>query len=213
MNTPVHFKQQLADELHARASALPTPRGHRTRVQLPRPRLTFALGAVTAAAAVAVAVPVALSGPSPSDAPAPHRAATSSSIDIVTATYTVKSVPNGTIAVRLMDAKGIPGLQDALRQAGVPAAVMAYSPSCTTTVDRDNTVDSQKVFPESADGRDTLIRLSAVPKGEHLLVTPTPTPNGGIGGLALSVVRHIPDCVPASDNGIGAGYVTPGTNP
>ncbi|MFI0978350.1 hypothetical protein ACH4SP_15300 [Streptomyces sp. NPDC021093] len=213
MNTPLHFKQQLADELHARANTLNASTGHRTRARAARPRLTFALGAVAAAAVVAVAVPVALSGPSAE--PAPHRTGSSSggSIDIVTANYTVKSVPDGTIAVKLMNRKGIPGLQAALREAGVPAVVMDFSASCRTKVDRDNSVDIQKVFPDGADGRDTLIRLSAVPKGEHLLFTPTPAPNGAIGGLEMSVVRQVPGCVPQSDNGIGAGYVAPGTNP
>ncbi|MEU8891457.1 hypothetical protein [Streptomyces sp. NPDC048442] len=222
MNTPLHFKQQLADELHVRATALSASGGHRTRVRALRPRLTLTLGAVAAAAAAAIAVPVGLSGTSA--APAPHRTDSgtgsgtvsgsgSESIDIVTVDYTVKSVPNGTIAVQLMSLKGVPGLQAALRKAGVPAVVMGYSASCHTKVDRDNRVDSEKVFPEGANGRDTLIRLSAVPKGEHLLFTPTMTPKGTVGGLSMSVVRQVPSCVPESENGIGSGYVAPGTNP
>lgn len=205
MNTPLHFKQQLADELNARATVLAAPTALRPRIRAPRRRLTFTLGAVAAAAAVAIAVPLA--------GGSHDTQAGSVSIDVATANYTVKSIPDGTIAVKLMNSKGIPGLQAALSQAGIPAAVMGFSTSCHAKVDHDNSVDIEKVFPHSADGHGELIRLSAVPKGEHLLITPTIAPNGAIGGLEMSVVREVPNCVPASDNGIGAGYVAPGTNP
>ena len=218
MNAPLHFKQQLADELHVRATTLAAPTGHRARALAPRRRLTFTLGAVAAAVAVAVAVPLAggthgrQAAAGPSAAPAGHGTG-SSSIDIVTTDYSVQSAPDGTIAVKLMNTKGIPGLQAALRQAGVPAAVMTFSPSCHATVATDESVDPQKVFPQSANGRITLIRLSAVPKGEHLLLEPTTAPNGLVGALQLSVVRTVPSCVPESQNEIGEGYVAPGSTP
>ena len=218
MNAPLHFKQQLADELNARATTLAAPTGHRVRTRAPRRRLTFTLGAVAAAVAVAVAVPLAggthdkQAAAGHSAAPAPHRTGIGS-IDIVTADYTVKSIPDGTVAVKLMNLKGIPGLQAALRHAGIPAAVMEFSASCHATVDTDESVDLQKVFPQAADGHDTLIRPSAVPKGEHLLFVEMMTPVGGLEPSQMSVVRQVPSCVPESQNEIGEGYVAPGTNP
>lgn len=64
--------------------------------------------------------------------------------------------------------------------------------------------------PSAPVSTDTLIRLGAVPAGEHLLCTPTLAPDGALGGLQMSVVRRVPSCVPESDSGIGAGYVAPG---
>ncbi len=205
-----------------RATTPADPTDRHSRPRSPRRRLAFTLGAVAAAVAAAVAVPLAggahgkQAAAAPSDATAAQRTASSSassSIDIVTTDYTVQSVPNGTIAVQLMNTKGIPGLQTALRQAGIPAAVMGFSASCHATVDTDGSIDPQKVSPPSANGRITLIRLSAVPKGEHLLFEPMTAANGKVGTLQLSVVRQVPSCVPESQNGIGEGYVAPGTNP
>jgi hypothetical protein len=221
VNAPLHFKQQLADELNARATvltALDSPSGHRTpvRTRPPRRRLALTLGAVAAAAAVAVAVPLAART---ATAPTPHRSAsTGTGLDIVTADYAVKTVPGGTIAVRVMSPKGIPGLQAALRKAGVPATVLGFSASCHTKVDFDNDIDPQQVFPQAPagsglDGHYALFRLSAVPQGEHLLFMATTAPDGHVGTLQIGVVRQVPGCVPESYNDIGAGYVAPGTNP
>lgn len=203
---------------NVRETAPADPSDPRSGARTPRRRLAFTLGAVAAVVAVAVAVPLGggthgkQAAADPSAAPAAHRTA-SSSLDIVTTDYTVQSVPDGTIAVKLMNVKGIPGLQAALRQAGVPAAVMGFSASCHATVDTDESVDPQQVFPPSANGRITLIRPSAVPKGEHLLFEPTTAPDGKVGMLQMSVVRQVPSCVPQSQNEIGEGYVAPGTNP
>ena len=223
MNAPLHFKQQLADELNARAITLAAAPGRRARTRAPQRRLTFTLGAVAAAVAVAVAVPLAggahdqHAAAGPSAAPASHGAG-SSSMDIVTADYVVKSVPGGTIAVEVMDTKGIAGLQAALRQAGIPAAVMGFSASCHATVLTDDSDAAWKAFPQPSrdsglNGHYTLIRPSAVPKGEHLLFEATIAPNGQVGTLQMSVVRQVPSCVPESQNEIGEGYVAPGTNP
>ncbi|MFC1416973.1 hypothetical protein [Streptacidiphilus cavernicola] len=225
MNAPLHFKQQLADELNARATVLASPAasaaqgGRPAPIRVPRRRLTLTLGAVAAAVAVAVTVPLTggthdkQAAAGSSAAPGPLRSGSGNGIDIVTADYVVKSVSDGTVAVKLMNLKGIPGLQAALRKAGIPAAVMEFSDTCHGTVDTDESVDPMKVFPPSADGHYTLIRLSAVPKGEHLLIMELMTPVGGLQPSQLSVVRTVPSCVPASYNDIGAGYVAPGTNP
>ena len=187
-----------------RATVPATATGRRS----PRRRLTLTLGAVAAALAVAVAVPLAdgshhaQAAADPVAVPAAHGNA-STGLNIVTTDYAVKSLPDGVISVRLMGAKGIPGLQSALSKAGVPATVLGYSASCHTKVAYDNNADIEKIFPQSADGHVELIKLSAVPKGEHLLISPTIAPNGKVGGLSLGVVRQVPSCVPASDNGIG----------
>ncbi|MFE7414105.1 hypothetical protein [Streptomyces laurentii] len=223
---PAHFKRQLAGELTARAATLAaldpqsargTTTGRRAPVLVRRPRLTLALGAAAAAVAVAVAVPLAGGTPgeqTPAGPPGGQK------IDIVTADYVVKSVPDGMIAVKVMSAKGVAGLQATLRKAGVPAVVTTFSASCTAKVPYDVGFDSSEVFPEPGedggrgiDGRYSLIRPSAVPEGDHLLFVPTLTGDGGIGTLSMSVVTEVPGCVPESDNGIGAGYVAPGTNP
>jgi hypothetical protein len=117
-----------------------------------------------------------------------------------------------------MTAKGIAGLQTVLRQAGIPAAVMGFSSDCHATVQTDEGVDILKVFPQplpdsGINGHYSLIRPSAVPKGEHLLFEATIAPNGEVGTLQMSVVRQVPSCVPESQNEIGEGYVAPGTNP
>jgi hypothetical protein len=225
VNAPLHFKQQLAEELRARAITLDAPSGHRVRTRAPRRRLAFTLGAVAAAVAVAVAVPLAdgthgkQAAAGPSAAPAPlHTGSSSNSIDIVTADYVVKSVPDGTIAVEVMDTKGIPGVQAALRQAGIPAAVMGFSASCHATLDIDDSAAAWKALPEpdpnsGLSGHYTLIRPSAVPKGEQLLFMATTAPDGKVDTLQIAVVRQVPGCVPESYNDIGEGYVAPGTNP
>ncbi|MCX5384507.1 hypothetical protein [Streptomyces sp. NBC_00083] len=221
MNAPVHFKQQLAQELTVRANALAPQSGLRVRGRVPRRRLTLSLGAVAAAVAVAVAVPL-LGGVQGEQAEgtsaAPSLQTKAGNLDIVTADYAVKSVPDGTVAVKVMSRRGIPGLQDALRQAGIPASVMTFSASCHTKVLYDGGVDSMKVFPQGTagsgiDGHYSLIKPNAVPAGDHLLFVPTTGAQGQIGTLQMSVVRQVPSCVPESDNGIGAGYVPPGTNP
>jgi hypothetical protein len=223
---PLHFKQQLADELHARATTLTELTGHHARARAPRRWQPLTLGAVAAALAVAVAVPLAATthnarpAADPSAAPtAPttHRTG-SDSLDIVTADYVVKSIPDGTIAVEVMNSKGIPGLQAALRQAGIPAAVMGFSASCHTTVLTDDSNAAWEALPQPSptsglNGHFALIKPSAVPKGEHLLFEATVAPNGQVGTLQISVVRQVPSCVPQSQDEIGEGYVAPGTNP
>ncbi|MEU7022120.1 hypothetical protein ABZ990_15850 [Streptomyces sp. NPDC046203] len=193
----------------------PTRTPRRSPRRSPRRRPVLVLGAVAAAAAAAVTL--SLTG-SPSGTPGPHGGG-SGNIDIATADYVVKSLPDGTVAVEVMNPRGIPGLQSALREAGIPAAVMTYSPSCRAKVRYDAGFDSSKVFPETRetgtgiDGHYSLIRPSAVPEGDHLLFVATTGPHGQVGSLSMSVVREVPACVPETDSGIGAGYVAPGTNP
>ena len=198
------------------APAAPTDRHSRTRS--PRRRLTFTLGAVAAAVAVAVAVPLAggshhkqaAAAPSAAPAASASHGTGNAGLDIATTDYTVKSIPGGTVAVEVMNTKGLAGLQAALRQAGIPAAVMGFSASCHDTVETDDSPAAWKAFPQpdpksGLSGRYTLIRPSAVPKGEHLLFEATTAPNGLVGELQMSVVRKVPSCVPESQNEIGGG--------
>ena len=213
MNAPLHFKQQLADELHARATTLAAPTGARAKVRAPRRRLTFTLGAVVAAAA-AVAVAVPLAGGTPGkQASANASTWNGSSLDIVTTDYSVKSTSDGTVAVTLVHPQGMAALDAALHKAGIPAAVMEFSTSCHAKVDYDNNIDPQKVFPQSANGRVALIQPSAIPKGEFVLIGEMMTPVGGLVPSSLSVVHQVPTCLSASYNDIGGGYVAPGTQP
>lgn len=136
-----------------------------------------------------------------------------SSINIATTDFSVKSAPGGTVAVTLNNPKGMSGLETALRQAGIPAAVLEFSASCHTKVDTDDSVDIEKVFPQSTNGRVALIRPSAIPAGDSVLFGEMMTPVGGLAPSLMSVVRQFPGCLPASDNPVGAGDVAAGTNP
>jgi hypothetical protein len=218
VTTPVHFKQQLADELAAHATSLSAPAGHRALVRLPRPRAALALGAVAAAAAVAVALPLTSgSHTAQQAAPAPHAtvstgSATSSAApspsapgtgrDIVNADYAVKFAPGGAVYVELFSPRGVPGLQADLRKAGIPAAVMTPSASCHAKIPTDHSGRSNvvKVAPPSRahrapdGGLDQLIQPSAIPKGDQLLFVAHFAPDE-VQGLAFMLVHEVPSCV------------------
>ena len=219
MNAPLHFKQQLVDELNAHATSLSAPAGHRALVRLgaPRRRMAFTVGAVAAAAAVAVAVPLvsgshstqqaapvphstASTGPVTSAAPTPQSTAGTSGLNIVNADFAVQSKPGGTVAVQLFSPKGVPGLQAALEKAGIPAVVMTPSAKCHATIQEDRSGRStvMKVLPPSGvrsgpGGIYHLIKPSAIPAGDHLLFVARF--GGPIQGLGVTLVRQVPSCV------------------
>jgi hypothetical protein len=60
-HVPAHFKEQLADELHAHPTVLPAPAGHGAllRPRTPGRRIALTLGVAATAAAAAVALPPA----------------------------------------------------------------------------------------------------------------------------------------------------------
>jgi hypothetical protein len=179
VNAPLHFKQQLADELNVRAvalSAAAAPAAHLAEERRPSPRrrLTFTAGAAAAAAA-AVAIVVAVSsgtqstqGGTQQAAPARQGAAggdasaastpqgtSGTGLDIVNADYAVNSAPGSTVSVALFTPRGVAGLQSDLRKAGVPAVVMAPSTSCHATIDHDRSGGSSaaKVMPPGSTHR------------------------------------------------------------
>jgi hypothetical protein len=216
VNTPVHFRQQLADELTARATSLSAPAGHSVLVRLRRPvrRMPLALGAAAAAvAAVAVAVPLtsgshsapraaASTGPAPSSAAPTAHGTASAGLDVVNADYAVKSAPGGTVSVQLFTPRGAAGLQADLRRAGIPAAVLTPSASCHATIreDRSGRSNVVKVMPPTGTRRGSdgaishLIDPSAIPEGDHLLFIAHFAP-GQAQGLGVALVREIPSCV------------------
>ncbi|MBM9506597.1 hypothetical protein [Actinacidiphila acididurans] len=201
MNAPVHFKQQLADELNARAASLSAPAGNRAplRLRAPRRRMALTIGAVAAAAAVAVALPLASGTHSTRQtAPTPPGAVSTGGLDIVNADYAVQSKPGGMVAIRLFDPKGVPGLQAALDKAGIPAVVLTPTASCHATVQRDlgDRGNVRKVVLHSKTGRDpALINPAAIPSGDTLLFTAYFNA-GRPGPIGYALVRQAPACVP-----------------
>ncbi|WP_328334081.1 hypothetical protein [Streptomyces sp. NBC_00455] len=207
MNTPAHFKQQLATELAARAASLPAPvqpavdRGHARRLGV------LAVGATAVAlATAAVLVPRAADSHAPqSTADAPHATPSRSpgtTLDIVNADYAVKSASHGWVSVQLFTSRGVPGLQADLRKAGVPAAVMTPSASCHATIDTDHSRRGNvvKAMPPTRSHRapdggiSQMINPGAIPQGEHLLFIARFAP-GQVQALSVQLVHTIPACV------------------
>ncbi|MCX4724256.1 hypothetical protein OG372_23140 [Streptomyces sp. NBC_01020] len=212
MNAPVHFKQQLADELNVRATALSAPAGHRTplRFRAPRRGLALTVGLAAAAAAVAVAVPM-VSGSNGAQQAAPASRSTENTpsthsvpntgLNIVNADYAVRSKPGGMVSVQLFNVKGIPGLQAALDKAGIPAKVLAPSASCHTTGHPGSTPHGSllKVMPQSGFHSNGVhdIKPSAIQPGDHLLFIAA-TESNPPGVLATRLVHQVPSCIPAN---------------
>ena len=216
MNAPVHFKQQLALELNARATALsasdPSGRPAVVRLRAPRRRrMSLTVGVAAAAVAVAVAVPLA-SGSSHStrrSAPTARGPVTAPGtpaadrLNIVTADYAVQAEAGGKVLVRLFDPKGVAGLRAALEKAGVPAAVMVPEASChaATVPDDSGHGNLTKVLPPSGgrsgpDGLQQLIDPAAIPAGDHLLLVARF--DGPVNALTVELVRRLPSCVPSA---------------
>lgn len=205
MNTPRHFKQQLADELNARAAILsaPAPAGPRALLRLaPRRPMRLAMGVIAAAATVAVAWPLAsgASGSHGSQQAAPKSQGTGGAgLDIVNADYAVKSQQGGKILIDLFSPRGLPGLQAVLRKAGIPAAVLTPSASCPTHIhgNRDNG-KLREVMPSSHKLPDgsvvSVIDPSAIPKGDTMLFIAI-LDRGRMQGLGIALVRHVPSCI------------------
>jgi len=200
VNTPLHFKQQLADELAAHAASLPAPDGKHAPVRLRAPRRVALTVGVAAAAAVAVTVPLASGSHGTRQAAGTPSATASTGIDIVNADYAVRSESGGTVSVELFRPQGVRSLQIALRKAGIPAAVLIPSDTCRTTVrvDRSGRGDINKVVSagralRASDGASQLITPSAIPKGDTLLLV------ARFGhkpkAMAAMLVSQVPHCV------------------
>ncbi|WP_405779635.1 hypothetical protein [Streptomyces sp. NBC_00859] len=215
LNAPTHFKEQLADELNARAAALSAPAGHRSLLRMPRHRVALTVGLAAAAATVAVALPLTSGTPGAQQtASAPHSTAApgskesaaptsqgASGLHIVNADYAVQSKAGGLVSVQLFSAKGVPGLQAALDKAGIPAKVMVRSASCPATGRTGTSPQGSllKVAPQSGfhsnGARD--FKPSAIVPGDHLLFTAESKSGGPVTMLSIRLVRQLPSCLPA----------------
>lgn len=190
MNTLTHFQQSLDTELRERA-ALPPSEPALSRAQRARPTRRMLLAAGTAAAAVAVALAVPLSTGGGAD-PA----------------YAVTQRADGTVAIRLFTPSGISGLQAELRRLHVRAVALEATTGCKVK-DAGSTpaLESVIVHDRNAGGF-TVIRPSAIPKGQTLLISvfnlqATP-PNGSrvAAAIRLQTVKHAPSCVDILDVGV-----------
>ncbi|MFF1399191.1 hypothetical protein ACFVZD_36030 [Streptomyces sp. NPDC058287] len=222
MNAPLHFKEQLADELSIRAASLPVSADNcsPTRRRSPRRQVAFTAGATAALAVVVIALPLLSgthhtpqaapaprttlsTGPGTSTPPTPHGTP-GTGLDIVNADYSLKSEPDGKVAVQLFKRKGVPGLQAALRKAGVPAAVMTPSASCHATFHSDHSRlrSLDKILPQDDVKRNSrgiyhVINPAAIPEGDHLLFIVTFAP-GDVQMVEATLTRQVPDCLPAA---------------
>lgn len=203
MTTPTHFQQQLAEELTARAAALPPMAAAPTRPRHTRRIAVTALGLAAAATAAIVipqqshtAAPQAGAGQSVAHQP------TGTAVVLSNASYTVAPQKDGTVSIQVMGAQ-LSGLQAALRSLGVPAVVLKLSASCPAKVDTDDgaAIDSVQSF-DPKNGRVMVIRPSAIPHGESLVLVDV-APKGVLhpsaaGDLNVLLAHGEPNCFPAS---------------
>jgi hypothetical protein len=213
MTTPVHFQQRLAEELTARAATLPPTAAVPLRPRHTRRIAVTALGLAAAATAVVLiphpaAHPAAPQAPQAgagrSTAPVPS----SSAPVLANAAYTVRSNQDGTVTVEVMNVHGLSGLQAALQKLGIPAVAMAQSASCHEPTPYGLPGLESVMSDDPSNGRLSVIRPSAIPKGETLLFAAAKAPNGGIGSLQGMLVRHVPGCYPLDDSVGGVGGST-----
>lgn len=190
MNTLTHFQQSLDAELRERATALESQPEQVVRgTRAPRRRTVIALGTAAAAVAVAVAVPLTTGGGAET-------------------AFAVTPYPDGTVGIQLFSPKGIAGLQAALRKLHIPAVAIAASKDCRTKVltDPHSSTDLAKVEAGELGNRGkppiTLIRPSAIPRGETMLLSVQTiyATSGSKEPIMVTIqtqlVDRVPDCVP-----------------
>lgn len=193
MNTLTHFQQSLDAELRERA-ALPLPVPAPARRARPPRRMLLAAGTAAAAITVAVAVPLSTGSGSP-------------------AAFAVTPHSDGTVGVQLFSPQGIVGLQAALRRLHIPAVATAATQDCKakptigqhvkSTDPLVKVIAGQRVVPGK--GTLTLIRPSAIPPGETLLISvytfgfdhrlPPNPPSGPTTVVEFGLVHQVPACV------------------
>ncbi|MEU4582122.1 hypothetical protein AB0F92_08530 [Kitasatospora aureofaciens] len=214
MTTPAHFRQQLADELTARAADLPAAAAPvRVRPRHTRRLVVTGFGLAAAVTAVVLvphtgatpATPAAPAAPSGPSAPVPSATA----VRLSTASYTVTPNKDGTVSFQLTGAEWS-GLQEALRSVGVPALVMKPSASCRTSVATNSNGLEEVMSLDPANGRIAVLHPAAIPPGESLLLLNT-VPEGSlhpatVGSLDISLTKETPSCFPLSQtNVVGVG--------
>ncbi|MEZ0064505.1 hypothetical protein ABIA32_000493 [Streptacidiphilus sp. MAP12-20] len=210
MTTPVHFQQQLAEELTARASALPPAATVPLRPRHTRRIAVTSLG-LAAAATAAVLIPhtAHTTAPQAGARQSTARPQGGSAPVLSNASYTVVPRKDGTVTLQVMGAK-LSGLQEALRSLHVPAVVLKLSDSCPANVRTDNT-DLEKVQSlDPKNGRLMVIRPSAIPQGDTLVLVQHTLKGdlhpSSMGSMEVLLAHGEPSCFPASQaNVIGEG--------
>lgn len=208
MTTPVHFHQQLAEELSARAAALPPTAAVPVRPRHTRRIAVTALGLAAAATAV-VLIPHDNPTATPQAGQSTAHVPDGSAPVMSNASYTVTPRKDGTVTIQVTGAE-VSGLQAALRSLGVPAVVLKLSDSCPAKVRTDNanleTVSSQ----DPKNGRLMVIRPSAIPHGDSLVLVQAALKGGQhpktMGSMEVLLAQGEPNCFPVSQsNVIGEG--------
>ncbi|MGP4010906.1 hypothetical protein [Streptomyces sp. 4N124] len=185
MNTPTGFKQRLASELSAMATApAPVPG---TRAPARRRRIPFTVAAVaTAAVAAAVVVPTLTgSGSSPA--------------------YAVTRQDDGSLIVELNRAEGAPGLQKQLNKMGVRAAVLEGDDRCATGAPPEAPGSHERypmTFSDSEAPWMGHIHPDLIHDGETLLLVAESRDDGTTRAVSSRLVTKVPTC---SVPGIGGG--------
>ncbi|WP_128377621.1 hypothetical protein [Streptomyces cavernae] len=184
MNTPTGYKQRLASELSAMATH-PAP-VTATRAPARRLRVPFTIAAVaTAAVAAAVVVPT-LSGSGSSPA------------------YAVTQRSDGSVALDLNRAEGLPGLQQQLKKLGLPAVVLEGDENCAT---------GKPPLAPGAEGRYPMTYTNTKPfkgiidpdlirDGETLLIVADFRDDDSVLSVSYRLVSKVPTC---SEPWIGGG--------
>lgn len=182
--TPTGFRQRLREELEIAAAHRPDLADFPPSAPQRRSRVPVAVGAAALALGGAVVLPIAYSGSAP-------------------AAYAVTADDDGSVLIELNKPSGLPGLQDALRKAGVNAVVMQASSvgQCTdpqpaglpagesVRVHRwDDPLDSLRINP-AAMPTDATFLLVADTIGEQIV-------------LSSSVTNSVPACVPSTTTAI-----------
>ncbi|MBP5942487.1 hypothetical protein [Streptomyces acidiscabies] len=210
MTAPVHFQQQLAEELTARAAALQPTAAVPLRPRHTRRIAVTALGLAAAVTAV-VLIPRAAdttATPQAEKGRSVTRVPDGSAPVLSNASYTVAPRKDGTVTVLVTGAE-VSGLQAALRSLGVPAVVLRASESCSARVRTDNanleTVSSQ----DPKNGRLMVIRPSAIPRGDSLVLV-QPALKGALHpdkmySMEVMLAPGEPSCFPASQSSVGVG--------
>jgi hypothetical protein len=116
------------------------------------------------------------------------------------------------VSFQLFNPKGAAGLEAALHKLGIRTVAMVTTKGCTEeTPKSDPQIHNVLLLRRGADGKAIeLVRPSAVPRGETLLLSVTPlpgsggAPDGSSGGAAMQflLVRNVPSCIPPIDMGI-----------
>ncbi|MFI9105672.1 hypothetical protein ACIGXA_34725 [Streptomyces fildesensis] len=208
MTSPVHFQQQLAEELTARAAALPPAAAVPARPRHTRRIAVTALGLAAAATAV-VLIPhsAGTTAPEAGAGPSSTHAQGGSAPVLSNASYTVAPRKDGTVSLQVSGAE-VSGLQTALRSLGVPAVVLRASDSCPDKVRTNPNLESVE-SQDPKNGRVMVIRPSAIPHGDFLVLVQSNLKGSlhpdKMGSMEVMLTTGEPACYPASQSGLGEG--------